>query len=74
MTLQHRIGLVYLRGALPCFEDFGAQASLNLDIIMAVVSAPKLTAVNYGSLAEQFKNLLTNYDLNASKGGDWQKC
>ncbi|HSV49997.1 MAG TPA: AAA family ATPase [Candidatus Acidoferrales bacterium] len=23
MTLHHRIGLVYLPGALPCFEDFG---------------------------------------------------
>lgn len=32
MTLHHRIGLVYLPGALPCFEDFG---NLPTDLVHA---------------------------------------
>ena len=32
MTLRHRIGLVYLPGALPCFEDFG---NLPTDLVVA---------------------------------------
>ena len=32
MNLHHRIGLVYLPGALPCFEDFG---NLPTDLVCA---------------------------------------
>ena len=32
MKLRHRIGLVYLPGALPCFEDFG---NLPTDLVCA---------------------------------------
>jgi cobyric acid synthase len=72
------------RGMIPeveiRYEGFCSQAidavekNLNLDLIVEVASTPKVTAVDYDALAEQFKNLLTNYDLNASKGGYQQKC
>ena len=32
MILRHKIGLVYLPGALPCFEDFG---NLPTDLVCA---------------------------------------
>jgi cobyrinic acid a,c-diamide synthase len=72
------------RGMIPeveiRYEDFCSQAidavekNLNLDLIVDVAAPPKLTAVDYDALTEQFKKLLTNYSLNASKGGDQQGC
>ena len=72
------------RGMIPeveiRYEDFCAQAidavekNLNLELIVEVASPPKVTAVDYDALTERFKNLLTSYGLNASKGGDQQGC
>jgi Cobyric acid synthase len=72
------------RGMIPeieiRYEEFCSQAidavekNLNLDLIAEVAAAPKLTAVDYDALTAQFKNLLTGYGFNASKGGDRQGC
>lgn len=72
------------RGMIPeveiRYEEFCSQAidaiekNLNLDLITQVAAQPKLRTVDYDALAEQFKNLLTSYRVNASKGGDQQGC
>lgn len=72
------------RGMIPeveiRYEEFCAQAidavekNLNLDLVAEVAAPPKLTTVDYEALTAKFKNLLTNYNLNASEGGDQEKC
>jgi cobyrinic acid a,c-diamide synthase len=72
LNLQHRgmIPEVEIR-----YEDFCAQAvetvekSLNLDLLTEVATPPKTAKIDYDILTAKFKNLLTNYTLNASKGG-----
>ena len=72
------------RGMIPeieiKYEEFGAQAIqaaeqyLNLEAITRIADAPQLTQVDYAAFMEKFKNLVTNYTLNASKGGKKQSC
>ena len=72
------------RGMIPeieiRYEDFGAQAIdavehyVDLDLLAKVASAPTLVEVDYRAFMEKFKNLLTNYSLNASEGGKPKSC
>ena len=72
------------RGMIPeieiKYEEFGAQAIeaaeqyINLDALTRIADAPKLNQIDYGAFMEKFKNLLTNYKLNASEGGKTQNC
>jgi cobyric acid synthase len=72
------------RGMIPeieiKYEEFGAQAIeaveqyINLDALIRIADAPKLNQIDYGAFMEKFKNLLTNYKLNASEGGKTQNC
>ncbi len=67
------------RGMIPeieiRYEDFGAQAIdaaekyIDLELLVKVASAPKQVDVDYGAFTENFKKLLTNYNLSASQGG-----
>jgi cobyric acid synthase len=71
------------RGMIPeieiKYEEFGAQAIeaaeqyINLDALTRIADAPKLNQINYAAFMEKFKNLLTNYKLNA-EGGKTQNC
>jgi len=71
------------RGMIPeieiKYEEFGAQAIeaaeqyINLDAITRIADAPKLNQIDYAAFMEKFKNLLTNYKLNA-EGGKTQNC
>jgi cobyrinic acid a,c-diamide synthase len=77
LNLQHRgmIPEIEIR-----YEDFGAQAmdaiekSIDFNLLIDIAQPPKPTAVDYHALSEKFKNLLTNYPLNASAGGNTEKC
>ncbi len=77
LDLQHRgmIPEVEIR-----YDDFCAQAvetvekCLNLDLLTEVAAPPKLAKIDYDALTAKFKNLLTNYTINASKGGKQEKC
>ena len=72
------------RGMIPeieiRYEDFGAQAIdavehyIDLDLLAKVASSPTLIEVDYRAFMEKFKNLLTNYSLNASEGGKPKSC
>ncbi len=72
------------RGMIPeieiKYEEFGAQAIeaaeqyINLDTLTKIAEAPRLNQVDYRAFMEKFKNLLTNYKLNASEGGKTQNC
>jgi cobyric acid synthase len=72
------------RGMIPeieiRYEEFGAQAIeaaeqyINLDALTRIAEAPRLNQVDYVAFMEKFKNLLTNYKLNASEGGKTQNC
>jgi cobyric acid synthase len=72
------------RGMIPeveiRYEDFCAQAvetvekSLDLDLLAEVAAPPKPAKTDYDALTAKFKKLLTNYNLNASKGGNREKC
>ena len=72
------------RGMIPeieiRYEEFGAQAIeaaeqyINLDALTRIAEAPRLNQVDYVAFMEKFKNLLTNYRLNASEGGKAQNC
>jgi cobyric acid synthase len=72
------------RGMIPeieiRYEEFGAQAIeaaeqyINLDTLTKIAEAPRLNQVDYRAFMEKFKNLLTNYRLNASEGGKTQNC
>jgi cobyric acid synthase len=72
------------RGMIPeieiRYEDFGAQAIdavehyIDLDLLAKVASAPMQVKVDYVAFMEKFKNLLTNYSLNASEGGKPKSC
>jgi cobyrinic acid a,c-diamide synthase len=72
------------RGMIPeieiKYEEFGAQAIeaaeqyINLDALTRIADAPKLKQIDYVAFMEKFKNLLTNYKLNASEGGKTQNC
>jgi len=72
------------RGMIPeieiKYEEFGAQAIeaaeqyINLDALERIAEAPKLSQVDYRAFMERFKNLLTNYRLNASEGGKTKSC
>ena len=72
------------RGMIPeieiRYEDFGAQAIdaaeryLDLDLLAKLAAPPALTTVDYEAFTEKFKKLLTNYKLNASKGGKKPSC
>lgn len=72
------------RGMIPeieiRYEDFGAQAIeaaeryIDLDLLTKVASSPTLVQVDYKAFMEKFKNLLTNYSLNASEGGKTKSC
>jgi cobyrinic acid a,c-diamide synthase len=72
LDLQHRgmIPEIEIR-----YEDFGAQAmdavekSINFDLLLDIAQPPKPATIDYAELSAKFKNLLTNYDLNASAGG-----
>jgi cobyric acid synthase len=67
------------RGMIPeieiRYEDFGAQAIdaaeryINLDLLSKIAVPPQLTKIDYEAFTAKFKNLLTNYTLNASQGG-----
>jgi len=67
------------RGMIPeieiRYEDFGTQAidaaqkNLNIDLLTQIATPPKITKINYDTFTAKFKNLLTNYNYNASKGG-----
>jgi cobyric acid synthase len=71
------------RGMIPeieiRYEDFGAQAinavekSINLDLLINIAQPPKLTTIDYDAFTSKFKNLLTNYKLNAQIGEE-NKC
>jgi len=64
------------RGMIPeieiKYEEFGAQAmqaaeqSINIDALVRIAQAPKLTQVDYQAFMEKFKTLLTNYKLSTS--------
>jgi len=77
LNLEHRgmIPEVEIR-----YEDFCAQAvnavekSLDFDLLMKVATPPKPVEIDYDALTVKFKNLLTNYTLNASQGGKTEKC
>ena len=72
------------RGMIPeieiKYEEFGAQAIeaaeqyINLDALTKIAESPRLNQVDYRAFMEKFKNLLTNYKLNASEGGKAQNC
>jgi cobyrinic acid a,c-diamide synthase len=72
------------RGMIPeieiRYEDFGAQAidaaekNIDLDALVKVAAPPNLTKVDYNAFTAKFKNLLTNYPLNGSKGGSKETC
>ncbi|MCW4003508.1 MAG: AAA family ATPase [Candidatus Bathyarchaeota archaeon] len=72
------------RGMIPeieiRYDDFGAQAisavesSIDLDLLVKIASPPMQVKVDYDLLTEKFKNLLTDYGLNASEGGKNQSC
>ena len=72
------------RGMIPeieiKYEEFGAQAIeaaeqyINLDALIRIADSPKLNQIDYVAFMEKFKNLLTNYKLNASEGGKTQNC
>lgn len=72
------------RGMIPeieiRYEDFGAQAIdaaehyIDLDLLAKIASPPTLVQVDYKAFMEKFKNLLTNYNLNASEGDKTQSC
>lgn len=72
------------RGMIPeieiRYEDFGAQAIaaaesfIDIDLLTKIASPPALTKVDYNLFMEKFKNLLTNYKVNASEGGKKQNC
>jgi cobyric acid synthase len=72
------------RGMIPeieiRYEDFGAQAidaaekSINLDLLAEVAAPPQLTQIDYDAFTAKFKNLITNYTLNATQGGDKDPC
>jgi cobyrinic acid a,c-diamide synthase len=77
LNLEHRgmIPEIEIR-----YEDFCAQAiaaaekSLNIDLITKVAAPPKPAKIDYDSLTAKFKNLITNYNLNHSQGGNQEKC
>jgi hypothetical protein len=72
------------RGMIPeieiKYEEFGAQAIevteqyINLDVLARIADAPKLNQIDYAAFTDKFKNLLTNYKLNASEGDKTQNC
>ena len=72
------------RGMIPeieiKYEEFGAQAIeatekyINLDALTRIAKAPKLKQVDYAAFMEKFKNLLTNYRIDASEGDKKQSC
>ena len=72
------------RGMIPeieiRYEDFGAQAIdaaekyIDLDLLVKVALPPMQVEVDYRAFMEKFKNLLTNYSLNASEGGKPKSC
>ena len=72
------------RGMIPeieiRYEDFGAQAIdaaekyIDLDLLANVALPPMQVEVDYKAFMEKFKNLLTNYSLNASEGGKPKSC
>jgi hypothetical protein len=67
------------RGMIPeieiRYEDFGAQAidaaekNIDLDLLTKIATAPKHVTVDYNAFTENFKKLLTHYNLNVSQGG-----
>jgi cobyric acid synthase len=69
-----------VRGMIPeieiRYEDFGAQAieavekSIALDLFTKIAFPPQITKVDYDAFTAKFKNLITNYMLSASRGGD----
>jgi len=82
LGMVHRLNLQH-RGMIPeieiCYEDFGEQAvnaiekSLNLDLLVDIAQPPKFIEVDYEAVSAKFKNLLTNYSLNA-QDGEQNKC
>ncbi len=72
------------RGMIPeieiRYEDFGAQAIdatekyIDLDLLVKVALPPTQVAVDYSAFVENFKKLLTNYNLNVSQGGKPESC
>ena len=72
------------RGMIPeieiKYEEFGAQAikaaeeNIDLDALERIAQAPALQKVDYEAFMQKFKNLLTNYSLNASQGGKPKTC
>ncbi len=72
------------RGMIPeieiKYEEFGAQAikaaeeNINLGALIQIAKAPALRQVDYEAFMRKFKDLLTNYKLNASQGGKTQSC
>lgn len=72
------------RGMIPeveiCYEAFGAQAidavekNIDLELLTKAAAPPHLTKVDYDAFTAKFKNLITNYPLNASQGGNQEKC
>lgn len=72
------------RGMIPeieiRYEDFGAQAIdaaekyIDLDLLAKVASPPMKVEIDYKGFMEKFKNLLTNYSFNVSKGGKTKSC
>ena len=72
------------RGMIPeieiKYEEFGAQAIeateqyIDLDALTRIAKVPALKQVDYAAFMEKFKNLLTNYRIDASEGGKRQSC
>ena len=72
------------RGMIPeieiRYEDFGAQAidtaekHIDLDLLEKIATPPTPTQIDYAAFMQKFKNLLTNYTLNASEGGSSKSC
>ncbi len=72
------------RGMIPeieiRYEDFGAQAIdaaekyIDLDLLVKVSSLPMQVNVDYMAFMQNFKKLLTNYNLSTSKGGSPKTC
>ncbi|MCP8307578.1 MAG: hypothetical protein H3Z53_03290 [archaeon] len=63
-------------GALPCFEGFGTKAIesvehfLGLNTLIEIAMPPVKISVDYRTLLEKFKNLLTiSFKFDVSKGG-----
>jgi cobyric acid synthase len=72
------------RGMIPeieiRYEDFGAQAIdaaekyIDLDLLVKDASPPMQVNVDYIAFMQNFKKILTNYNLSTSKGGTSKSC